>query len=145
MLPKKFEEFITDAVNNQEFKYIKKKNLSMMVLPEFKLLFENTSKISSKCCIINPFKGSHGKFPGVIKNTNKRRSIVFNQIEINHKKEALTLELMEKDDKILTLEIRIKEFQEISKENEKNLSKLSKLYELGVIDENGEIIKNENE
>ena len=52
---------------------------------------------------------------------------------------------MEKDEKILALEIRIKEFQEISKENEENLSKLSKLNELGVIDENGEIIKNENE
>ena len=52
---------------------------------------------------------------------------------------------MEKDEKILVQEIRIKEFQEISKEKKKNLSKLSKLYELGVIDENEEIIKNENE
>ena len=52
----------------------------MMVLLELKSLFGNTSKISSKCWIINPANWSHGKFPRVIKNTNKRRSIDFKLI-----------------------------------------------------------------
>ena len=63
---------------------------------------------------------------------------------MDHKNEAMILESMEKDEKVLALEMRIKDFQERIKENEENLEKLSKLYELGIIDEDGELVRNDN-
>ena len=63
---------------------------------------------------------------------------------MDHKNEAMILESMEKDEKVLALEMRIKDFQERIKENEENLEKLSKLYELGIIDEDGELMRNNN-
>ena len=42
--------------------------------------------------------------------------------------------------RILTLEIRVKEFQEENLKHEDNLTKLSKLYEMGIIDEDGDLL-----
>ena len=42
--------------------------------------------------------------------------------------------------RILTLEFRVKEFQEENLKHENNLTKLSKLYEMGIINEEGESI-----
>ena len=50
---------------------------------------------------------------------------------------------MMKDEKILAMEMRINEYKESALKNEENLQKLSKLYELGIIDEEGELITND--
>ena len=49
---------------------------------------------------------------------------------------------MLKDEKILVLEETIKEFKQANLQNQENLSKMAKLFDLGVIDENGEFIQN---
>ena len=45
---------------------------------------------------------------------------------------------MLKDEKILAFEIRLAEYRDEALKNDENLQKLSKIYELGVIYENGE-------
>ena len=42
LIPEKFKEFITDMENKQELKYLTKKRMNLMVLPEFIDLFENS-------------------------------------------------------------------------------------------------------
>ena len=44
---------------------------------------------------------------------------------------------MEKDEKILALEIMLAEYRDEALKNYENMQKLSKFYELGVIIENG--------
>ena len=44
--------------------------------------------------------------------------------------------------KIDELRLKIQEFENIQKENDENLDKLSDLYKLGIIDENGFVINN---
>ena len=52
----------------------------------------------------------------------------------------MELESKAKDEKILALEIRLAEYKDETLKNDENLQKYSKFYELGVIDENGELI-----
>ena len=47
MIPDKFEEFVANKVAEQEKTYVKKKRLDLMVLPEFKHLFDTASRVSS--------------------------------------------------------------------------------------------------
>ena len=49
------------------------------------------------------------------------------------------MENMKKDQKILALEERIKDYKENLAVQEENSAKLSKMYELGVINERGEL------
>ena len=55
------------------------------------------------------------------------------------------MESMQKDEKILALEERIKDYKENLAVQEENGAKLSKLYELGVINERGELIGGHSE
>ena len=54
------------------------------------------------------------------------------------------MDLMEKDEKILALEERINDFKEERLKHQETIGKMSKLYDLGVIDEDGEL-RNSNE
>ena len=83
---------------------------------------------------------SHGKFAWVIKNTNKRKEEYVKKAEDKINIEEIELDSMQKDEKILALEIRVKEFQEENLKHEENLRKISKLYEMGIIDEDREFI-----
>ena len=51
----------------------------------------------------------------------------------------MELDSLFKDEKILALEERIKDFKEQNLKNEETISKMAKLYELGIIDEEGEL------
>ena len=51
----------------------------------------------------------------------------------------MELDLLFKDQKILALEERIKDFKEQNLKSEETMSKIAKLYELGIIDEEGEL------
>ena len=55
------------------------------------------------------------------------------------------MESMQKDEKILALEERIKDCKENLAVQEENDAKLSKLYELGVINERGELTDGHSE
>ena len=126
----------------QEEKYIAKRNMRLLVLPEFKELFENSNTISSILLVFN-YSGFHGKFPGIVKNVSKRRIVKEKRIVDQNALDKIELDSMMKDEKILAMEIRINEYKESALKNDENLQKLSKLYELGIIDEEGEPITND--
>ena len=75
-----------------------------------------------------------------MKNASKRRSQKERRVVGQEEFDQMELESMAKDEKILALEIKLAQYKDETLKNDENLQKLSKLYELGVIDENGELI-----
>ena len=124
MIPNKFEEFLANKVAEQEKTYFKKKRLDLIVLPEFKHLFDTYSRVSSnQFYIISSTIGSKRNFVGVIKNTlNKRIELEKNQKTLDRYAE-LEMDLMEKDEKILALEERINDFKEESSKHQETIGK----------------------
>ena len=53
----------------------------------------------------------------------------------------MELDSMFKDEKILALQEKINDFKEQILKNEETLSKMAKLYDLGIIDEEGDLIQ----
>ena len=53
----------------------------------------------------------------------------------------MELESMEKDEKILALETRLADYREEALKNDENVQRLSKLYELGIINERVNLLK----
>ena len=51
------------------------------------------------------------------------------------------MDLMEKDEKILALKKRINDFKEERLKHQETIGKMSKLYDLGIIDEDEELMK----
>ena len=84
---------------------------------------------------------SNGNFIGVVKNTTQRREKFASNLKITDKIDEMENEFMIKDQKILALEERIKEFREQNLENKGAIDKIEKLYELGIIYENGDPIE----
>ena len=76
--------------------------------------------------------GHHSNFPGLIKNTLSRRESKLKKISEGALLEEMGMESMQKDEKILALEERIKDYKENLAVQEENGAKLSKLYELGL-------------
>ena len=56
----------------RESKYIKKKNLNMKILPEFKELFEGDTSLSSKSEYYHKI-GTAGRFHQLVNNVGQRR------------------------------------------------------------------------
>ena len=54
--------------------------------------------------------------------------------------DKMELDSMMKNKNILAMEMKINEYKESALKNDENLQKLSKLYELGIIDKEGEQI-----
>ena len=85
--------------------------------------------------------GFHENFAGVIKKCKQEKRGVCKKkqmIKIIEKK--LSLAQCKKDEKILTIEFRVKKFQEEYFKHYDNLRKVSKLYEMGIINIEGEFI-----
>ena len=57
-----------------------------------------------------------------------------------NKFDQMELESIEKNEKILALETKLSDYSEETFKNDENVQRLSKLYELGIINERGEPI-----
>ena len=86
----------------------------------------------------------HSNFPGLIKNTLRRRDSKLKKNFEGTQLEEMEMESMQKDVKILALEERIKEYKNDLIIQQENGIKLSKLYELGVINDKGELIQEDS-
>ena len=89
--------------------------------------------------------GSHGKFYHLIKSVDKRRENKQNDVKNKEELKELIKELSQKEEEIKFLKLRIEEFKEKIVEQEDNAEMLAKLYEAGIIDENGAPTSNKNE
>ena len=61
LIPDELQQMVDRAMEEREEKYIKKKNITMKVLPEFQSLFAETKEISSKAYFGNEI-GENGRF-----------------------------------------------------------------------------------
>ena len=143
MIPDELQQMVDRAMEEREEKCIKKKNITMKVLPEFQSLFAETKEISSKAYFGNEI-GENGRFYTMIRNADQRRTKKAERLLNQHRERDIRQEVEMRDKAIEELKQKIKDFEEISKENDKNAEILSRLYEGGIINEEGDLLeKNE--
>ena len=75
-----------------------------------------------------------------MKGSSKRRYEKERRAVDQNKFDQMELESTEKDEKILALEARLADYREEALKNDENVQRLSKLYELGIINERDEPI-----
>ena len=131
MLTREFNEFIESKVNIRKQELIQSQNISIAAKPEFIKIFKNSESISNS-------KGkSHflARMPKPTKDQNKIRQLEEEKKDSYYKEKVFKLEIEE-------LKTKMQKLEDDKKDAEDNIEKLSKLYEMGVIDENGEFIDN---
>ena len=134
MLNEEFNNFIWENVEIRKQEFIKSQNISVSVKPEFLKIFKNSQSISY----------SNGKFhflarmPRPTKDQEKIKQLEEEKVDSYYKATVLKLEIEELKDKM-------KKLEDEQRDAENNVEKMSKLYELGIIDENGELINNKME
>ena len=134
LLNEEFNKFIGEKVEIRKQEFIKSQNISVSVKPEFLKIFKNSQSISYS-------KGkSHflARMPRPTKDQEKIKQLEEEKVDSYYKAKVLKLEIEELKDKM-------KKLEDEQRDAEDNVEKLSKLYELGIIDENGELINNKME
>ena len=131
LISDKFKEFINIEIKRRNKELITNQNLGISARPEFIEIFRNSQSIST-------MKGKSHFLVRTPKPT--KAQVKMNKLE-EEKKEAYTkATLMQRD--LDSLKLKIKEFEFNQRESDMNADKLSKLYDLGLIDENGDPINN---
>ena len=132
LIPEEFKLFIDEKVKLRRQALIKQQNLKMTIHPDFANIFKSSNAISSE----------RGKSYFL---TRLPKKSVYQQKYEEIRKEKKELEKQTKDQnyKIQFLNDKILDYEEIEKKHDEYSSKLHKLFELGLISEDGEPIKNE--
>ena len=132
IIPGDFQAFIEEKVNERKQYLIESQNLGISVLPEFQNIFKNSQAVST----VNGKSYFLARFPKVTKNQSKLQKLEEEKKEFESHTSTLTQEINE-------LKLKMEEMQEKLNEFDENQDKLSKLYEMGIIDENAELINND--
>ena len=145
LMPSKLRDRIEKWMVTRENKYIKKNNLNMKVLPEFKELFEAVPSLSSKSEYYHEI-GTAGRFHQLVKNFGQRRDRMYYEEVTKEERKDISERLDSKDKKIESLLSKIKDFEEKIADQEKNSELLARLYDSGIIDEDGwPVIRNDDQ
>ena len=134
LMTEKFNEFIESKTELRKQELIKSQNIGVSAKKEFIEIFKNSQSISS-------VKGkSHflARVPKPTKDQMKVRQLEEDKINSEYKAKVFKLEIDE-------LKTKMKKLEDQQKDADENIDKLSKLYDLGIIDENGELISNRME
>ena len=132
LIPEKFQEFIAQNVMQRKDELMQSQNLSITTKPEFISIFQNSQSVSIH-------KGrSHflTREPKISKDKSLIAKFEEEKQTSNKKIDSLESELRKLYDKI-------SEFEEKQEAAADNAQKLGKLFDLGVINEKGELINNE--
>ena len=122
-----FQEYIQDKVCKRESELIKNKNLKVCATPEIIDIIKRSKAVSTS-------KGkSHFLLRSVINKKSKKQEELKKQ-----KEEADSKYLNELHNKLEEMKNTIKGFEEMNEEAFENKGKLVKLYQLGIIDSDGE-------
>ena len=128
-----FQSYVQDKLNKRESELIKNKNLKISATPEIVDIIKRSKAVSTS-------KGkSHFLLRPVIKRKSKKQA----ELE-NKKKEEEDKYLNDLHEKHEEMKKTIQGFEEMNEEAFENREKLAKLYELGVIDSDGEPKKDED-
>ena len=145
LLKDEFKKFVRDKVQQNEKKVVLKRRMVVDAKPAFINLFRNSNMVSSLFESLLHFNiGSKGRFHTLVSGFRKRR---FTEIEKDSNEEELKelKKINEMNERtIAMLNNKLDKYGEDEIENKDNLAKLSKLYEMGVINEDGEYIDSRN-
>ena len=144
LIPEKLQEMVESTMARREYKFIKQKNISMNVLPEIKRIFNDTKEVSSKL-LTNIITGENGRFYHLVKNTDAGRAKRTINDEKEEEKKEIGSQFDRKNQVISDLQSQIKEFEDKIKDSDKNASILARLFEGGIIDEDGELLVDQRE
>ena len=132
LITDEFQEFIKMKVEKRNKEIISSQNLGIKATSEFVEIFKRSQSISTT----NGKSHFLARNPKVTKEQQKIITLEEEKKELDSKASILKEELNDLKSKMNDLQHQ----QEIS---DSNNDKLSKLYELGIIDENGELIRND--
>ena len=128
-----FQEYMNDKISEREAELLKQKNQVVNATPEIIDIIKRSNAIST----------SKGKSHFLLRSPIKRKSK--RQIEQEKMKaEADEKYVNELQDKLEEMRNTIEQFDQINEEAFENKEKLAKLYQLGIIDSNGDVKENEN-
>ena len=131
-------------MKKREEKYVKDRNMSFNVLPQFIEIFRGVETYSSKSLKWHTL-GTNGRFHQLVKNSRKRRD---DHIEEEKKGEEFTemrAQVHTQENLIWELKSRLDHFEKDQDYNLKNEEALHKLFEMGIIDEKGELTNNRDD
>ena len=131
LIQKEFQQFIDIQIDKRKQHLIDTQNLSMKIKPEFEKIFKESKSLS-----IESGK-SHFLTRPPIKSIDK---IKLEKAKEETKNCYYQIDIM--NNEIKNLKEKLESVENSRQEHEENLEKLSKLYEMGVIDENGNFIDN---
>ena len=132
LITDEFQEFIKMKVEKRNKEIISSQNLGIKATSEFVEIFKRSQSISTT----NGKSHFLARNPKITKEQQKIITLEEEKKELDSKASILKEELNDLKSKMNDLQHQ----QEIS---DSNNDKLSKLYELGIIDENGELIRND--
>ena len=132
LITDEFQEFIKMKVEKRNKEIISSQNLGIKATSEFVEIFKRSQSISTT----NGKSHFLARNPKITKEQQKIITLEEEKKELDSKTSILKEELNDLKSKMNDLQHQ----QEIS---DSNNDKLSKLYELGIIDENGELIRND--
>ena len=127
LLEDEFKVYVSDTLRVREQKVIKNKNLGVIVRNEFIEIFRNSKSIST----------SKGKTYFLARKPRARMEGV-NEEDTEEAKEYGNEEISSLKRKIAELSAKIDDHQLMEEELNKNKNSLARLYDLGIIDSDGE-------
>ena len=134
LIPSKFKEFIEKKVDERKENIIKSQNLRANILPQFASIFK----------VLNSVSLNKGRSHFLIR-TPKETKQQIKLKEIEEEKNTSNRRLGVCIKKLDEYAVKIKELEEKQIDYDDNLEKLSKLFELGIIDEKANPIENHKE
>ena len=132
LIEDEFKTYIAKKIKQRKQDLVHSQNLFLTVKPEILNLFKNSQSVSLE-------KGKSHFLTRIPKITSDQKLI--EKLEEEKKELYRKEKLLEKE--IDHLHGRIQEVMELRDNDEENIEKLDKLFRLGVIDENGNLIKND--
>ena len=134
LVPLEFQEFVNIKVDQRKESIVKSQNLGTNVLPEFVSIFKSSNSVSLQ----------KGKSHFLIRNPKETKQQMRLK-EIEEEKVTTDRKLNACIKKLDEFASKIKELEEKQTDYDENIEKLAKLYELGVIDDQGNFINDKME
>ena len=131
IIPEKFQNFVQAMVEERREQLIDIQNLEISVQSKFKNIFKSFQSIST-------IKGKSHYLTCLPKSTKEHIKIQ----KIEEEKKEIIFKTKDTEDQLLELKLKLKELEADQKHADENALKLSKLFDMIIINDKGELINN---
>ena len=132
IIPDKFLNYVQTKIEERRQQLIDTQNLGISVQPKFINIFKSSQSIS----IVNGKSHFLTRLPKPTKDQMRIQ-------KLEEEKKEIIFKAKDTETQLLELKRKLKELEDDQKFADDNAEKLSKLFELGVIDDKGEFINND--